>query len=898
MIPLKSSSQLNRSLPNQPVATMATDEKPGTKTQQRKEAALVNLPLELLEFIFQYLDNTELRRCLCVCKLFHGILDPKSTSAQYCWVGLRQRLGLPDPSAFDLSETAFLKKLFVFRSLCDFCNVKDGIYPIWQLHGYRICPTCFPEVTIPKRCLNRTLHERQYIYLPTFTDQQRLYPQYSNTGRITEYDYQHCLRDDIINDRIPDDKEVRRLKEKFDKLQLALLKMRPIQTNFGKVLRDFKLEKTQRYKSNVYKWLIYKNPNLNLEMLSGFPELTAELEKQTSLDSVTGRMRLEEVTLKSISENFEQCLLSQFKHVLPISDRPSNEIHDWKNYDAFWKDGLLTRTVLPTTEEILQEMEKHASGLEQQVQQKVQAVKMMITHAHELPFDYMKPIMETDAFQNGEEDRFAKICKSYLLMHQRKEARLILKKKNEHESIKVPSLVRELRKDPIYIAAKNETAFAQHVASIKAKQVEFEERVKHHIRIECANDVFYNSTMAAAEPSSTYMEYLVSKKLEEEGAASKDPSSASPAAQEHMFECCNCDKRYSSYDSMFKHILFHDEDIKTIRVSRGWLQLLRLFSVWNNRTHNFLSTFSSDEQLFIVRHFSNWVETEEAFLAFERHVAISSDFIYRHRESFMEAAKCIQEHCPSLFSSDCKEALKKLINEYTKTAASNSNKDLVVVKARTEITVSECRKSLLARLTPSLHNVKFFSKLLEDDFDYCWSKVEKRNDMNFSELASRLETLAKKLEDKWKAVDTHFQKSPLDELMNTPYYNVFLILFKESYGEDTVIDRNKWVIKLKSAFSLRNSFVEKVKWKLINACNIPADLVKGNESKKIFIWKPSDVWVKCSLIELVSYYDLVLARKNDRSSFWVFGVNHKRDLGECGFVGMQNLLNDPNVLKK
>lgn len=832
---------------------------------EREETTFTTLPVELTAIIFQYLDIRDFYNCLRVCKRFYTILDPKSSFAQHCWASYRKRLGIADPAPLGLSETAFLEKLSTPK--CDACK-QHPAHPVWPFRGYRICKLCFPKVTIPHSFLNRTLHERQYMFLPTAGPLAR-----------AQYGEDVYFRDDIINDHIPDDQEIVHLKAKKERIDRVSKNM-PNYPTFRMILAKQKENELDRFRKNVYKWILYKFPMLNAKILDELPEFKTELNKLKSFDTCYGT-RLVQLTENIIREKFDQVLVHLVKAALHLAFRPSQEIEDWKTFEPFWKDCLSARTALPSKEELCRKMEKHATGFEEYVQQKYKRIRMIFDHAHDLPMKDVEAIMETDAFKNANEPEIVADCEKLLVAYRKDQMLNAWIEKYDGKSITASCLINQLKNDPIYVGADDEEAFAKLVQSLKSQQAELKIRVNDYFRKSISDSQIYQFFMKLTEPDSVYLKFLVSQ------SKSNVNGPKLTTRQTPKYECHSCLQTFQKFDTMFKHISTSDFTKTKMLVSQELLSQAKLFHSWMKRLYTITSKFDSDEELFIYRTFWNWVSSEDAFQMFSEHVEECDEFLTKKRSSYQKIMIVVRQHHPHLLSPDSQSKLEERLTEYSNMTSEGQDSRAL---RRKLLDIGESVKEKLERY----HNQKWYLNLFYDEFR---SVVEdlNENELENEYLVENIYGVAREMGKKWSYVTRGLSEYKLDELsLGQPFISaIFSKVSRKTKIVDGAVDFTEWKKAIKKGMQLRDEIVQNLKNMIVQQCKLPMKLLDGNEEKKIIFWKAKDTWIRGSLFEFATSCRVVELKLVNGPLPW-----YRIKKSECAVIGMGTIFsNEPEELK-
>lgn len=791
-------------------------------------ATLVRLPVELTVLIFEYLTALDLLKCLRVCKRFHTILDPKSSFAQLTWASYRKRIRLPDPAPLCLSEASFLGKLFGTK--CEVCKT-NAAHVIW-LFRYRICSKCFPNVTLDEDYLKQTLNERQFKFLPS-------------VRQVATVGYDGPTRyfiDSIITDHIPDDEEVEVLTKKKLQIENASSTM-PTRKQFETILQtSFTVELNAR-NTTMYKWILYKFPMLNAKILEELPELKPELIKLKSSDPLTGTLFLQ--TMQTIiRKNLDKILVHLVKEALVFSSRPASELRDWRTYKAFWKDCLSARTDLPSKEEISCEMNNHAIGLEEHIRKKYKRVRLMIAHAHDLPMKDIEALMETKAFKTTQDEvEFVKACKPFRASYENSQNLNAWNKKYDIDSITAPCLMNQLKEDPIYVAADDEEAFAKLVESFKSKQVALEQRVKDYIREIISYDQVYELVMKATEPDSVYSKFLVSQNYSDKTGLQLQP-------QIPKYQCCDSNELFYKFDPMFKHVTSKKEDFTKMIIGQEWLRQAVLFCDWMR----FTSNLDLDELLFIFRTFSNWVDSDDVFQLFSKHVEKCVAFLTPKRELYQEVMDAIKQHRPRLLLPDSQSELNETLIRHLNIT------DLGVKQSHSRYFV---KNILCDAIVSKWHNGKFFGSIFYKELESLFDKNEGWNTLGQKELSKKIFHLVDKLSNKWTAVDRFFKDYKLDNLYTEAGKPFFDVKFSDAVETVKEINgKSSYAVgelraAIQNGISLRDVIVRHLKEKITSCCKLSEKLLDGVEEKRIVVLQREGKWVRYSLFELATSSDAI-----------------------------------------
>lgn len=826
-----------------------------------------HLPTEILAYIFEYLDLAELNHCLRACKRLYYILNSKSESGltQRCWSGFRKRVSLPDPAIFEIkSESVFLEKLFSKNHQCSYCGCSDNCTPpIWQFLGSSFCGACLQKETV---ILNR-LNADQYQY-------QR-YPVFKLS--LNEYR-------DIINDNSVGGPE---FCLSFNTVHLFKPAQNPPSLEFGEVrkvacsiiakivngssmLHDYKCFKYQSYIINVYKWLKFKYPFLDKGLISQLPSLKRELDKKTSLGTATGREQLEQAALKDIHEKRHGFLLERLKQALMKVSRFENESKHWLAYQPFWNDFVLAQPGLVTVDAMIVEIKKNHIAFIKQLNTRYNQIALMLTCANDLPENIVMELMDTDAFKSMQVKEFAEICKQHRTKHQRETNFAKWTSEYSCDTItQIPSLIKEMESDPVYIACNDKSAFAELVSRIKEKQSSFEHDVDNQLRVICRDSDVYVLTSFAANPPNAYRQYLEETLLN--GDDGQQQFQLHPCS---VFLCRDCSESFTLLDDIIKHVLdSHNEDIKAIQLGREWRKYCDLAFSWVSKMKISSRDFDFREKLFIVRTFANWTKQKKSFELFKSHVELCKLAFKRPRELYDRFEKCIREHgcfVDNLDNED-KEKETKLKFWFDKSLNLDDNALKRTLKQANLDHAYESHVKQLKTLALKCTNPKFMTEMLLKDFnEYFESKRKSLLAISGDKVEPELEDRCCGIELKWTQVDELCSKSPLLDHMWIPGSELVeekkqstWVSSPYRYEEDEYEDDDyeeyydyaeKWRAPIANFSRKRKEQVLKWAKRMAEYCGLPEELVKKHHNRRMFYWKGKEedtIWKRSSLCDFL-----------------------------------------------
>lgn len=750
-----------------------------------RRATLTDLPTELLIEIFYLVDLNELRECLRVCKRFHAILDRISTSAQYCFRGYRQRLQIPDPAPLELKEVELLEIFFGMPKCC-FCWSRKCSEPIWQFHGLRFCYECLVEQTISIETLFTEFDERQFRHCP-------FYIKPMSTGNMIL-----ALPHHVIMDYIPDDDELEMLDRSSKDLRDVHYLMEMTFDCINSQMEKYQKTKSNTYKLNAYKWLIYKYPFLEMETLKQWPELNSELAEGTHLYSNGGRERLGKTALEAYQKRFPETALQRLREcfanglLTPMVSSPRDDVECLRSYDPFWRDGILTRKVLPALDEIVDEFEKHAVGYKEYLELMDKRIKMMATYAHDLPMKDIKVLMETNAYKKVDEDEFVKECERFRVYYQGKRKVAASKINSALAEITSASCFVEFISAPAYTNAIDEEAFDELVTRIKNKQVELKEKIYSHIRYLCESEQVYDLVYAAAIPQTTYFSFLEITVLEQ---AYRDTKySERNYSWRWPFTCQYClDEELFSFKDVLDHSYRHCDRVESFIIAERWLNQCKLASRWFSQMDNVSNSWSMDEKLITMRTFCDWEDSDSSFAAFERHVEETEKLFVNARRDYHRALGIFTEVAPDDSYEDIISGKKQNKLILKARAMCNFGYSKNVFALMLDNAHANMYEALQKRID-SFRAATILRKHVCNDFrQHVDNLQDSLQTLNSQKEADDLLVLSlEKLEKKWNAIDNLFVQHGIADSKDGFEYR-FNNQCEMSYGIDAEVDEEAWV---------------------------------------------------------------------------------------------------------